>query len=198
MIHHKVKFVESWIDVTDKKKSLYIISISNIHELGSLIRNAWGHCQNMLFHYPPPFLWWKAYQGMFRNACGLWQNVLFQTPNPLMYYGTANLGRFIIDWGSTHRSCCVAPICWLSVRFQVVQSPCFIRLQFDPAVQRFLSMRFEHWNYYKATPKTVGYGLAISLLPMVVMYNIFKWDRVCILRNLFCWTPSGSFQLLLK
>ncbi|KAK2189448.1 hypothetical protein NP493_106g02037 [Ridgeia piscesae] len=41
---------------------------------------------------------------------------------------------------------------------------------FDPAVQRFLSMRANHWEQFKASPKNFGFVFAVVVLPMVGMW----------------------------
>ncbi|XP_064594512.1 uncharacterized protein LOC135461378 [Liolophura sinensis] len=38
---------------------------------------------------------------------------------------------------------------------------------FDPALQRFNSMRVSQYDYFKATPKTTAWGFALLIVPMV-------------------------------
>jgi len=48
---------------------------------------------------------------------------------------------------------------------------------FDPAVQRFLSMRSNHYEQFRATPKTAAFGFFCGLLPMVLLWYVVDWDR---------------------
>jgi len=50
--------------------------------------------------------------------------------------------------------------------------------QFDPAVQRFLSMRANHWEQFKASPKNFGFVFAVVVLPMVGMWYAMDKAKV--------------------
>jgi len=48
---------------------------------------------------------------------------------------------------------------------------------FDPAVQRFLSMRSNHYEQFKATPKSAAFGFFGALLPIALLWYLVDWDR---------------------
>nr|XP_018899408.1 PREDICTED: uncharacterized protein LOC109031992 [Bemisia tabaci] len=48
---------------------------------------------------------------------------------------------------------------------------------FDPAIQRYLSTLAHMEDYYKATPKTVTYGLGVLFVPMGIIAYFFKRDK---------------------
>ena len=50
--------------------------------------------------------------------------------------------------------------------------------QFDPAVQRFMSMNASHLDYFKVTPKTTRYGLMLSVIPFLCLGYIIQTQRV--------------------
>lgn len=50
--------------------------------------------------------------------------------------------------------------------------------QFDPAIQRYLSTLAHMEDYYKATPKTVTYGLGVLFVPMGIIAYFLKRDKV--------------------
>ena len=57
----------------------------------------------------------------------------------------------------------------------------FISLQFDPAIQRFSSMKVSNADFFKATPKTAQYGL----VPMLGLILGFAW--ICQVKRVrFC------------
>lgn len=49
--------------------------------------------------------------------------------------------------------------------------------QFDPAIQRFMAMRFTTFEHFKPNPKTSFYGLAIIGIPLTVFAYFLKKSR---------------------
>ena len=50
--------------------------------------------------------------------------------------------------------------------------------QFDPAVQRFLAMRANHFEHFRATPKSAMFGFAWVLGPFLLLWWAVDKDRV--------------------
>ncbi len=50
--------------------------------------------------------------------------------------------------------------------------------QFDPAVQRFLSMRANHWEQFRATPKSAAFGMTFALGPILLLWYLVDRDIV--------------------
>lgn len=48
---------------------------------------------------------------------------------------------------------------------------------FDPAVQRFMSMKASGLDYFKVTPKTTFYGIMLALVPFVGMGTYLDYQR---------------------
>ena len=53
-----------------------------------------------------------------------------------------------------------------------------IWFQFDPAVQRFLSMRVSTSEYFRLTPYTFVQGMLITIVPFALMYRYIKKKQV--------------------
>lgn len=51
-------------------------------------------------------------------------------------------------------------------------------LQFDPAVQRFMSMRATNFDHFKVTPKTTWFGFLYIVLPVGLLTYISTKDKV--------------------
>jgi len=49
---------------------------------------------------------------------------------------------------------------------------------FDPAVQRFLSMRANHFEQFKPAPKNALFGLVFTVFPFVFFWWKFEKDRL--------------------
>lgn len=49
--------------------------------------------------------------------------------------------------------------------------------QFDPAVMRFQAMKVSHFDYFKATTRTVRLGFLIVFLPIIGFAQLFTWER---------------------
>ncbi|XP_073995863.1 NADH dehydrogenase (ubiquinone) B15 subunit [Rhodnius prolixus] len=48
---------------------------------------------------------------------------------------------------------------------------------FDPAVQRFMSMKATNIDFFRETPKTILRGLFLLVLPIAGTIYMFKYDR---------------------
>merc|ERR1712141_850354 len=48
---------------------------------------------------------------------------------------------------------------------------------FDPAIQRFASMRVSHFDHFKATPKTGAFAFATVVAPILFFWWRFEADR---------------------
>lgn len=47
---------------------------------------------------------------------------------------------------------------------------------FDPAVQRFLSMRANHWEQFKPSPKNAAFAFFSTFVPIVLFWWLFERD----------------------
>merc|ERR1711893_100194 len=48
---------------------------------------------------------------------------------------------------------------------------------FDPAVQRYLSMRATHWDQFKVTPKSTFVGFAVGAFPILGFWYLLHQDK---------------------
>jgi len=48
---------------------------------------------------------------------------------------------------------------------------------FDPAVQRFLSMRANHYEQFKPSPKNAAFGFVTVVLPILFFWWRFEKDK---------------------
>lgn len=48
---------------------------------------------------------------------------------------------------------------------------------FDPAIQRFASMRMTRYDHFRPTPKTSLYGLALTVIPFLAITYFIKGKR---------------------
>eukprot|EP00493_Phyllostaurus_siculus_P003146 UN03160 len=48
---------------------------------------------------------------------------------------------------------------------------------FDPAVQRFIAMRSQHFQNFKVTPKTTAIGFALAWGPMLLIWYLSQTER---------------------
>ena len=53
-------------------------------------------------------------------------------------------------------------------------------MQFDPVVQRFLSMRQDYWYQFKPTPKNFAFFFGVVILPCILIYAKVTHDTVSI------------------
>lgn len=53
-----------------------------------------------------------------------------------------------------------------------------LMFQFDPAIQRFASMRMTRYDHFRPTPKTSLYGLALTVIPFLAITYFIKGKRV--------------------
>lgn len=49
--------------------------------------------------------------------------------------------------------------------------------QFDPAVQRYNSMRANHWDTFRATPKTAAFGFFVGVAPILLLWWKMEKDK---------------------
>eukprot|EP00914_Ancora_sagittata_P001074 GHVO01002832.1.p1 GENE.GHVO01002832.1~~GHVO01002832.1.p1 ORF type:complete len:127 (+),score=18.19 GHVO01002832.1:23-403(+) len=50
---------------------------------------------------------------------------------------------------------------------------------FDPAVQRYMSMRSRHYTHFKRTPKNFAFFFGCVIAPIIVLTVGTQWDRDC-------------------
>ncbi|ELT95889.1 hypothetical protein CAPTEDRAFT_157564 [Capitella teleta] len=48
---------------------------------------------------------------------------------------------------------------------------------FDPALQRYLSMRSRHYSHFKKTPKNFGLFIGCVIAPIIALTFGTQWDR---------------------
>lgn len=53
---------------------------------------------------------------------------------------------------------------------------CFL-FQFDPALQRFMSMKVTNYDHFKVNPKTARIGMLYFIIPLVGFAYLFKSTR---------------------